>query len=637
MATITSINVWTTADDWTGDTLRAWLVKVNTNTDNLNTDKLETSEYTAADVKTKYESNADTNSYTDAEQTKLWNISWTNTWDQIISDATITTTDITTNDATAAKHWFLPKLSNVSTEFLDWTGNYSTPAGWWDMLSTNNLSDVDDIATSRDNLWINAENILKLTWEVDLEPTWFENRTDSQLWLIDVSRTLYVEPVVDDFTVWVKGKKYTFDSRQSTIVPDVSWTYMAYIDEDWNIQNRLISTITETNFLSSTFICYAYWNSTLQTFLRTTPWEERHWMVMDWATHYRLHLDDWAKIRRTQWGAKLWHQLTDIIADWNWDLDSSITFWKDSWKISDEDLVIDIPAKLTTWNIPLYYKLSWVWFVEENQYALKNATWGRLQYNDLTTIWSETINEVSNLDFMLIHHWATNWWGWEPIAFMGQAVYTTRWNARDWAETELNNLVTSWLPWPEIVFTHSVIYQTATAYDNTHKARIISTDNWDDFIDWRSSALNWTWWVSLPSSSASDISVDITNFDNNLSSADTDVQKALETIDDLIIWDVTGGWTATWTNTWDVTLAWTPDYITISGQVITRNDVNLTTDITWTLPVANWGTWITTDKLVTSTAWTPTWADRVIDIVSLTSAEYTAATKVSTTLYFLTT
>lgn len=40
-------------------------------------------------------------------------------------------------------------------------------------------------------------------------------------------------------------------------------------------------------------------------------------------------------------------------------------------------------------------------------------------------------------------------------------------------------------------------------------------------------------------------------------------------------------------NSTDVTLAGTPDYITISGQVITRNQIDLTADITGNLPVSN--------------------------------------------------
>lgn len=40
-------------------------------------------------------------------------------------------------------------------------------------------------------------------------------------------------------------------------------------------------------------------------------------------------------------------------------------------------------------------------------------------------------------------------------------------------------------------------------------------------------------------------------------------------------------------NSTDVTLAGTPDYITIAGQVITRNAVDLAADVTGNLPVSN--------------------------------------------------
>jgi hypothetical protein len=43
-------------------------------------------------------------------------------------------------------------------------------------------------------------------------------------------------------------------------------------------------------------------------------------------------------------------------------------------------------------------------------------------------------------------------------------------------------------------------------------------------------------------------------------------------------------------NSTDVTLTGTPDYITIAGQTITRNAVDLAADVTGTLPVANGGT-----------------------------------------------
>lgn len=41
----------------------------------------------------------------------------------------VTFTDVTTNNASTSKHGFLKKLSNVSTEYMDGTGAWSTPAG----------------------------------------------------------------------------------------------------------------------------------------------------------------------------------------------------------------------------------------------------------------------------------------------------------------------------------------------------------------------------------------------------------------------------------------------------------------------------------------------------------------------------
>jgi hypothetical protein len=48
------------------------------------------------------------------------------------------------------------------------------------------------------------------------------------------------------------------------------------------------------------------------------------------------------------------------------------------------------------------------------------------------------------------------------------------------------------------------------------------------------------------------------------------------------------------TNTGDVTLAGTPDYLTLSGQAITRNAIDLASHVTGTLPIPNGGTGQTT-------------------------------------------
>jgi hypothetical protein len=87
-------------------------------------------------------SNIGTNTHAqiDTALTRLVNTSGTNTGDQAISDATISTTDVTTNNASTSKHGFLKKLSNSATEYMNGTGNWSTPAGGGDALVANPLS-----------------------------------------------------------------------------------------------------------------------------------------------------------------------------------------------------------------------------------------------------------------------------------------------------------------------------------------------------------------------------------------------------------------------------------------------------------------------------------------------------------------
>jgi predicted RecA/RadA family phage recombinase len=79
---------------------------------------------TTADVA----ASTDKNYVTDAEKVKLTNTTGTNSGDQTISDATISLTDITTGNASSARHGFLPKLSGSATDVLKGDGTFGTPA-----------------------------------------------------------------------------------------------------------------------------------------------------------------------------------------------------------------------------------------------------------------------------------------------------------------------------------------------------------------------------------------------------------------------------------------------------------------------------------------------------------------------------
>lgn len=51
-----------------------------------------------------------------------------------LPETRVSFTDVTTNNSSSSKHGFLPKLSNVSTQFLNGTGGWTTPAGAGDVV-----------------------------------------------------------------------------------------------------------------------------------------------------------------------------------------------------------------------------------------------------------------------------------------------------------------------------------------------------------------------------------------------------------------------------------------------------------------------------------------------------------------------
>ena len=66
-----------------------------------------------------------------------------------VTDANLSTSDITTNNTSTAKHGFAPKLSNVATEYLNGQGAWSTPTASvaWGAI-TGTLSSQTDLNTA---------------------------------------------------------------------------------------------------------------------------------------------------------------------------------------------------------------------------------------------------------------------------------------------------------------------------------------------------------------------------------------------------------------------------------------------------------------------------------------------------------
>lgn len=95
----------------------------------------------------------------------FWGCTATDTWTQFaplpITDAQLSTSDVTTNNVTTSKHGFVKKLDNDSTHFYNGQGNYTAPASSVSAAqpylydSTNYFGPIVQSVKPTDTTWLN--------------------------------------------------------------------------------------------------------------------------------------------------------------------------------------------------------------------------------------------------------------------------------------------------------------------------------------------------------------------------------------------------------------------------------------------------------------------------------------------------
>ena len=317
------------------------------------------------------------------------------------------------------------------------------------------------------------------------EPTGFATRTTSQLAFNDATRTFTISAVDNEFSFWLHANEVTRES-ESVQLPNVSGLYFIYFDYPDN-ELKYTTLPSSELFLEKALVSIVYWKSETQSHVYFA--DERHGMVMDGATHQHMHLSLGAQYRK---GLGLYN----FIADGTGNLNTHAQFACDSGQIADEDIIIDIidgqdQTLSMALNAPVYYRYgnttnNWC-KTPISQFPLilggesPYYTGTRPAYNhQLDGVW--LLDEVPNNQFVLVHLAATNDIENPVVAILGQT-YNTKSAARTGANTEFA-LMTG-LPFAEFVKLGSVIYQTSDTYTNIPKARVVSTDDGLDYIDYR--------------------------------------------------------------------------------------------------------------------------------------------------------
>jgi hypothetical protein len=322
----------------------------------------------------------------------------------------------------------------------------------------------------------------------------FINPADCSCSFTNATRTFTIQPAVSSFSFFSSGNKYTKTTAQNIVISDTEGLHAFYFDSDGVLQsatNPSSSTVIDV-IMEYAIIAWLYWDATNSQQIYFTGTKELHGYQMSGETHAFLH-----RTLGSQYISGM--ALNTLSVDGSGNVNASAQFGVDVGLFLDEDITVNTSAVTSTTGLPIFYKdgASGNWRRQLNTgYSVLTTGTGRLAYNQWTgSLWQLT--EVTNGDFVLYHIFASNDSTYPYISIMGQNMYTTSGDARLGAVAEINSLQLSGLPFQEFVPVGTVIFQARNTYTNAVKGRIISTDEGDDYVDFRNMKIS-------PESSATD-------------------------------------------------------------------------------------------------------------------------------------
>lgn len=330
-----------------------------------------------------------------------------------------------------------------------------------------------------------ATNVPKADWNAN----GFATRATSTLLWTDAgpARTLSIQPAGASFDYWVAGVRYT-TAGDTVQIADVEGIHAIYYNGATltALANPTAAQVANLIHMHA-LVSFVYWDTSAATAIYVG--EERHGKGMSADTHLLLHVRD-GMAYLSGLG------LNTISAD-GAGATADAQFGVDAGEVADEDIYFDIASVGSTTGLPIYYMLGgaadWQKHTEAgfSVRTLDGTNADRLAWNQYTGgAWQLT--EAANNDFVLCHVFATTEKDKPMIAIMGQATYATTKLAREGALTEIHSLALDDILFPEIRPIATVIFQTNLGYASAVNARVVTTDEGDDYVDWRDQAVSRT-------------------------------------------------------------------------------------------------------------------------------------------------
>jgi len=329
-------------------------------------------------------------------------------------------------------------------------------------------------------------------------------------WVIG-TRTFSITVVSGEssFHFWCNGIKIVKTTTQSIVIPDTTGVYYIYFDNDGVLQYVLEASLPVAAFYEYSTVGIVRWNATQGS---GEAGDERHGIRMSGATHWNNH----------ETFGTLYVSGLDIEGL----SDGGSTFTQiTSGVFRDEDIKHSPTAQATC---PFFYRLGaageWTSVTASNEVGLKVSPATYYQWNEWDgSTWKLTEGTPTS-DYFITFFFATPiiTAGSGIIKLLGQNSYATVAIARAAIETELSTLRIDGLPAPEIIFLYAVVVK--------RDGKLQELADGSLYYDLRSTTGKGVGGASADTRYAEDIPTDTTNFTGVLSSTDTDVQTALETL-----------------------------------------------------------------------------------------------------------
>jgi len=325
------------------------------------------------------------------------------------------------------------------------------------------------VNTTASAVWFEIEADVIGELHPDDEPMGFPNRTDSQISFNDGSRTFTISPTDSSFDVFLMGERYTKESSENVVIDDTEGLWFIY----YNSSAVLTASQTVWDIGSTAQVALVYWNATANESLFIA--EERHGLVMSWATHKYLHLTRGAWLES---GLEIGNYTTGGDGTTDSDAQMSLT----DGVLADEDIRISIVNDATPTE-PFEQKLSTVLYApvfyksgsspdwrraDATAFPLKEGT-SRIQYNkDTGGTWS--LEDVPSDGFTAVWICASTCTSEPVFVILGERYHDSLVGAI--LTNSFAGLDTTNLPFQEIRVLYRLTFETKSSYSNTPKAAL---------------------------------------------------------------------------------------------------------------------------------------------------------------------